>query len=102
MAISCAASFIFSFIGLLSKPPDPDDPGFGPVCLHLLFFGGRTAILVSGLIPTNVLRLIWVQHKRDDNGGVVISMLAVLMYVFPISHSYLLTPPLPRFSFSRN
>jgi hypothetical protein len=43
-----------------------------------------------------------VQHKRDDNGGVVISMLAVLMYVFPISHSYLLTPPLPRFSFSRN
>jgi hypothetical protein len=85
MACSCAASGFFSFVELLAFAAPYEDPGVLPVALHLLFFGGRTTVLVLGLIPKNVLRLIWVKYKRDDKGGVVISMLAVLMYVLLIN-----------------
>jgi hypothetical protein len=46
--------------------------------LRLPFAGGRLAIVLVGLVPTNSLKEIWVQYKQDEEGGVIISLLAVL------------------------
>lgn len=78
MAATGGASLLFSIIEFFALSIPCDDPGVVPVILHLFFAGARLAILILGLVPRNTLRLIWVKYKRDDHGGVIISMLAIL------------------------
>lgn len=77
IAAITTTSFILNLIWLCFWV-DPLEDAPIPVILHFLLASGRFTIVVLGLVPKNVLRHIWVQYSRDENGGVIIALLAVL------------------------
>lgn len=77
IAATSAASLCLSIVECFVWASPFNNPPV-PALLHFTLACGRLAIVIVGLVPKNSLKEIWVQYKRDKNGGVIIALIAVL------------------------